>query len=277
MSKGQWYPGNMSRAINQLRQDLKANDLVIELLDARIPASSRNPAFDELFEGRKHLILLHKADRAEEEITKLWLDYYQKTGLKAIAFSVQKKRYIDNLLRYLKQQEQNMLSGRLKRPLRMIFVGIPNVGKSTLINLFVHKAVTKTGNRPGITRGRQWIRIMPGMELLDTPGILRPKNTEDAARALAAVGAIPAGQIDRQDIALWLIEQYLEKDKFNLLFQRYNDLCPGEAGRIFEQIGISQGCLRAESKIDAERTAALLLRDFQGGALGRITLESPPQ
>jgi len=267
----------MSRAINQLRQDLKAIDLVIELLDARIPASSRNPAFDELFEGRKHLILLHKADRAEEEITKLWLDYYQKTGLKAIAFSVQKKRYIDNLLRYLKQQEQNMLSGRLKRPLRMIFVGIPNVGKSTLINLFVHKAVTKTGNRPGITRGRQWIRIMPGMELLDTPGILRPKNTEDAARALAAVGAIPAGQIDRQDIALWLIEQYLEKDKFNLLFQRYNDLCPGEAGRIFEQIGISQGCLRAESKIDAERTAALLLRDFQGGALGRITLESPPQ
>jgi len=277
LSKGQWYPGNMSRAINQLRQDLKAIDLVIELLDARIPASSRNPAFDELFEGRKHLILLHKADRAEEEITKLWLDYYQKTGLKAIAFSVQKKRYIDNLLRYLKQQEQNMLSGRLKRPLRMIFVGIPNVGKSTLINLFVHKAVTKTGNRPGITRGRQWIRIMPGMELLDTPGILRPKNTEDAARALAAVGAIPAGQIDRQDIALWLIEQYLEKDKFNLLFQRYNDLCPGEAGRIFEQIGISQGCLRAESKIDAERTAALLLRDFQGGALGRITLESPPQ
>ncbi len=277
MIKGQWYPGNMSRAISQLRQDLKAIDLIIELLDARIPASSRNPAFDKLFRDKKHLLLLHKADMAEDALTRSWLDYYIRSGLKAMAFSVHKKHYINSLLQYLKQQEQNMHKGRLKRPLRMIFVGIPNVGKSTLINLFVHKAVTKTGNRPGITRGRQWIRVLPGMELLDTPGILRPKNTEDAARSLAAVGAIPAGQIDMPDIALWLVNQYLVKDKLHLLLNRYHDLDPGDADRIFEQVGISQGCLQTEGKIDEERTAALLLRDFQGGALGRLTLEDPPQ
>jgi len=277
LSKGHWYPGNMSRAVSQLREDLKGIDLVIELLDARIPISSRNPTFSNLFEGKKHLVLLHKADRAEKEHTEAWLGYFKDVGAEAMPFSVQGKQYQNRLFTYLKKEEGRMRSGRFKRPLRMLFVGIPNVGKSTLINLFVRKAVTRTGNRPGITRGKQWIRIMPGMELLDTPGILSPKINEETARPLAVVGAIPAGQVDIQDAALWLISRYQEKGKLHLLQKKYPELEPGPAEELFEKVGLSQGCLQSEGRIDAERTAALLLRDFQGGFLGRLTLEQVPR
>jgi len=277
LSRGQWYPGSMSRAVNQLREDLKAIDLVIELLDARIPHSSRNPVFSNLFKGKKHLILLHKEDQAETEHTITWVNYFINAGAEAMSFSVQEKKYLNRLLDYLKKEEDRMHSGRFKRPLRMIFVGIPNVGKSTLINLFVHKAVTRTGNRPGITRGKQWIRIMPGMELLDTPGILRPKINEETARPLATVGALPAGRVDTHDAALWLIGRYLEKGKLYLLQKKYPGVQAGTAEEIFEQVGISQGCLQSRGKLDPERTAATLLRDYQGGSLGKLTLEEAPQ
>jgi len=277
LSKGQWYPGSMSRAVNQLREDLKAVDLVIELLDARIPFSSRNPIFPELINNKTHLVLLHKSDRAENVYTRAWLAYFKNMDTEAMAFSVQNKQDLNRILNYLKKEENRLRSGRFIRPLRMIFVGIPNVGKSTLINLFVRKAVTRTGNRPGITRGKQWIRIMPGMELLDTPGILKPKINEKTTMPLAVVGAIPAGRVDIYDAALWLIGRYLEKGKADLFIKKYQDLIPGNAEQIFEQIGISQGCLQSEGRIDTERTAALLLRDFQEGALGRFTLEEPPQ
>ncbi len=277
MSKGQWYPGNMSRAVSQLREDLKGIDLVIELLDARIPFSSRNPTFSKLFAGKKHLVLLHKADRAENEHTEAWLDHFRNLDAVAMPFSVQGKQYQNRLFAYLKKEEDRMRSGRFKRPLRMIFVGIPNVGKSTLINLFVRKSVTRTGNRPGITRGKQWIRIMPGMELLDTPGILSPKINEETARPLAVVGAIPAGRVDIQDAALWLIGRYREKNLLHLLQKKYPGLEFGSTEELFEKIGLSQGCLQSAGRIDEERTAALLLRDFQGGALGRLTLEEAPR
>ncbi len=276
MKEGQWYPGNMARAANHLRRDLKAIDLVVELLDARVPESSRNPALAGMLKGKKHLLLLHKADRAEEGATRRWLSYFQGMNVEAMAFSVNEKRYLKNFFNYLKRREEKKNSARFKRPLRMMVVGIPNVGKSTLINYFVRKAVTRTGNQPGITRGRQWIRIMPGLELLDTPGILWPGTTEDVVYPLAAVGAIPAGRVDLPDIALWLIRRYREKNKLELLLNRYRDVETGEAEKIFERIAVSQGCLQAGGKVDAGRTAALLLRDFQAGSLGRLTLEEPP-
>jgi len=276
LMSGHWYPGSMSKAMNQLREDLKAIDLVIELLDARIPHSSRNPAFYDLFKHKKHLILLHKADRAENKRTEAWLKYYDSLDAEAMAFSVQGKHYLDQLLKFLKKEEKRIRSGRFKRPLRMIFVGIPNVGKSTLINLFVRKAVTKTGNRPGVTRGKQWIRIMPNMELLDTPGILRPKIDETTVRSLAAVGAIPAGRADIYDAALWLLSCYLEQARSELLKMKYSLCETGPAEAIFEKIGLSQGCLQSEGQVDNERTAALILRDYQNGSLGKLTLEEAP-
>lgn len=275
-NKGQWYPGSMARAVNVLRQDLKIIDLVVELLDARIPISSRNPAFAGILEGKKHLLLMHKADRAEDAVTGRWLSYFSDQKIKSMAFSVHNKRYLTQLLRYLREQEHNLRPTRIKRPLRMMFVGIPNVGKSTLINYFVHKAVTRTANRPGVTKGRQWIRITPGLELLDTPGILWPKITEETSWPLAVVGAMPPSRLDLQGIALWLIGIYLKKSREQVLIERYHGLQPDTAEKMLEEIGESQGCLKAAGKVDLERAAGLVLRDFQIGSLGRITLEEPP-
>jgi len=275
LTKGQWYPGKMSKAFKQLRQDLKAIDLAVELIDARIPFSSRNPSLAELLENKTHLVLLHKADRADEEATARWLDYYSKHAGNAMAFSVNHKRYLDQLFRFLKEKKHSLQPRKIKRPLRMIFLGIPNVGKSTLINLFVRKAVTKTGNQPGITRGRQWIRIMPGMELLDTPGILEPQIDENTINPLSVVGALPAGKTDIQEAAFWLINCYLEKGKENLLLKRYGLKESAEPALFLEQIGVSQGCLQSGNKVDLERAANTVLRDFQQGVLGRVTLEEP--
>ncbi len=276
MNEGQWYPGNMARAMNHLRQDLKVVDLAIELLDARIPVSSHNPVFNGLLEDKKRLVLLHKADRADHLITKNWLSYYKANGIAAMPFSVHQKNYLSQLLSYLKKQEHNLRPTRIKRPLRMIIVGIPNVGKSTMINFFVSKAVTKTGNQPGITRGKQWIRINPGLELLDTPGVLWPKINESSSWSLAVVGAIPPSRIDLQVIALRLIDFYLNHKIAGLLTSRYQLTTVASAEAMFEQIAHTQGCLQAEGKIDDNRTASLLLRDFQAGQLGRVTFEIPP-
>ena len=275
MKNGQWYPGSMARAVNVLRRDLKVIDLVVELLDARIPISSRNPTFASLLNGKKHLILLHKADRAEEAATGRWHSYFNCRDIHSMAFSVESPGYHHQLLRYLKKQEHNLRSSRFKRPLRIIFVGIPNVGKSTLINYFVRKTVARTANQPGITRGRQWIRITPGLELLDTPGILWPNLNDETVKPLTAVGALPASRVDLVDVALWLINIYLEKDKSSFLAKRYQGLTYDTPEKLLDMIGVNQGCLQPAGKVDMVRAAQLLLRDFQGGALGRITLEEP--
>jgi ribosome biogenesis GTPase A len=276
LKEGQWYPGNMARAVNHLRQDLKIVDLAVELLDARIPCSSRNPLINELLKDKKHLVLLHKADRAEETVTRRWLSYFKSHNIAAMAFSVHHKHYLTQLIRFLREQENDLRPTRIKRPLRMIIVGIPNVGKSTMINYFVQKAVTKTGNQPGMTRGRQWIRIHPGLELLDTPGVLWPRINEETSWPLAVVGAIPPSRIDLESIALRLINYYLANIKAGILTSRYQLTVVSTAEEMFEQIARSQGCLQTEGKIDPNRTAALLLRDFQSGLLGRVSLEDPP-
>lgn len=265
----------MAKALNVLSQDLKIIDLVVELLDARIPTSSRNPVLKKVLGNKKHLILLHKADRAEDAVTERWLRHFKGMDQEAMSFSVHSKRYLNNLLQFLKNQEHNLRPTRIKRPLRMMFIGIPNVGKSTLINYFVHKAVTKTGNRPGVTRGRQWIRITPGLELLDTPGILWPKITETSTWPLAVVGAMPPSRLDQENIALWLLELYLQKDKLDLLTGRYSNLQADSPEKMLEKIGESQGCLLPAGQVDLERAGGLIMRDFQAGLLGRVTIEEP--
>ena len=273
--QGQWFPGNMARATAQLEQDLKIVDLVVELLDARIPFSSSNPVLSRLIGTNSHLILLHKADRAEKPVTDRWLSYYKSIEKMAMAFSIHDKSSLARLQGYLKQQGDTMQPKRLKRPLRLMVIGIPNVGKSTLINYFVRKAATRTGNQPGITRGRQWIRIMNGIELLDTPGVLWPKIDEETIFPLAAVGAIPLSKIETYDLATWLLEQYRERNKLKLLMDRYPDLDVSDTAAMLRHMGAMYGCLKAEGRVDYDRVAALLLKDFQGGSLGRLTLEEP--
>ncbi|HED24063.1 MAG TPA: ribosome biogenesis GTPase YlqF [Firmicutes bacterium] len=276
MREGQWYPGNMARAINQLREDLKVVDLVIELLDARIPISSHNPLFARMLAGKKTVLLLHKADRADPDATGHWLSYFKKRDQDAISFSIYHKHSISQLIGYLKGEQGKKQQSRFKRPLRIMVVGVPNVGKSTLINYFLKKAVAKTGNQPGITRGRQWIRIHPEIELLDTPGILQPRITADSGYPLAAVGAISAGRYDLQNTAFWLINCFQEKGKFDLMQKRYPGIKEKERACLLEDIARSLGYLQSAGKLDLDRAAASLLRDFQEGALGRVTLEEVP-
>lgn len=275
MKKGQWYPGTMARAVSRLKKDLALVDLVVELVDARAPSSSHNPELERLIKNRERLVLLHKADRGESEINSRWLLYFQKQKLPAMLSSVQMPRTMKSFLGYLESRGRHLRGSRFKRALRLVIVGIPNVGKSTLLNYLVGRAAARTGDRPGVTRGHQWVRLLAGVELLDTPGILPPLLTEEAVFPLAAIGALPSERIKRQQVALQLLERYQQQGKLSRLKRRY-DIPKGSPAAMLEQIGVSRGCLLPGEKIDLERTAALLLADYQAGNLGRFTLEEPP-
>lgn len=276
MSKGQWYPGSMARALRRLEKDLGLVDLVVELIDARAPLSSRNPELSRLSKEKQRIILLHKADGGEEKINTRWLSHYREGGFRALPSSVRLPRTLGSFLNLLKTQGQRLRSSRFKRPLRLVIVGIPNVGKSTLINYLVGRAAARTGDRPGVTRGAQWIRLMPEVELLDTPGVLPPVLSPEAILPLAATGALPPGSTDCRRSALWLLRYCLERGVEDRLKRRYAGLKRGGAGAMLQQIGIIRGCLLPAGKIDLERAAALLLRDYQAGELGRLSLEEPP-
>ncbi|NLA26727.1 MAG: ribosome biogenesis GTPase YlqF [Firmicutes bacterium] len=276
MRETQWYPGTMAKAIRRLEKDLSLVDLVAELVDARAPASSRNPELLRLCEHKQKLILLHKADRGEKEINSRWLLFFRESGFRAMPSSVQMPRTMKSFLGYLKMQERQLRSSRFKRALRLVIVGIPNVGKSTLINYLVGRAAARTGDRPGITRGRQWIRLMSGVELLDTPGVLPPVLSEEAIFPLAAIGALPSGRMDLQQTATGLLRCYLERGEEVRLQRRYAGLEKAHPGDMLRQIGTIRGSLLPEGKVDLDRAAALLLRDYQNGDLGRFSLEEPP-
>lgn len=267
----------MARACRQLEEDIKLTDLVVELLDARIPDSSGNPFLQKLAGRKQRLVLLHKADQGEPDVTSRWLSFFGGEGIDALPFTVHHPRSSKTFFDYLKKKERTVASGRLKRPLRLIVVGIPNVGKSTLINYLVKKAVARAGNRPGITRGRQWIRLLPGIELLDTPGVLLPRLSEEAVLPLAVVGALPAGKVDLQSAARWLITAFIQKGKGERLLRRYPDLELSDPDKTLAGVASGRGFLLPGGKIDLERAAAFLLKDYQSGSLGRLTLEEPPQ
>ena len=271
-----WYPGNMARSLGRLREEMRVVDLVVELLDARVPVSSQNPLLSRVAARRERLVLLHKADRADPAATGRWLKHFHGQGFRALPFSVHWPRSASALFRLLRQREVSPRRSRLQRPLRLMIAGIPNVGKSTLINYLVGRGAARTGNRPGITRGRQWVRLLPGIELLDTPGVLWPSLEEAAALPLTAVAALPGDRVDRRKAALWLVKTLAGRNKDRGLYLRYRGLSPGTPEEMLERIGALHGCLLPGGEVDRERAAVLLLRDFERGALGRITLEEPP-
>ncbi|HOB86258.1 MAG TPA: ribosome biogenesis GTPase YlqF [Bacillota bacterium] len=278
MKEVRWYPGNMARTMRRLREDLRVIDLVVELRDARVPRSSHNPRLADLIAGKEQLVLLHKADQAENSATERWLAYLESRGIPAMAYSVHRQRSLTSLMRFLNGKARSLLPYRIKRPLRIMIVGIPNVGKSTLINHLVKRGVAPTGNRPGITRGKQWIRLLPGVELLDTPGVLWPDLSPETVLPLGVVGALPPEVVGGEKLALWLLEAFVRRGKAGRLSRRYPGAEPEhQPPEIFlEHIGQRLGCLLPGGKVDRERAAALLLKDFQGGGLGPLTLEEPP-
>ncbi len=274
----QWYPGHMTKARRMMQEDIKLIDLIIELVDARAPLSSRNPDIDQLGQNKARLILLNKADLADERKNLSWSAYFQEKGfytVKADARSRAGLKVIHGMIREACKEklERDRRRGIKNRPIRAMVVGIPNVGKSTFINTFAGKACTRTGDRPGVTKGKQWIRLDKNVELLDTPGILWPKfDDPQVGERLAMIGSVKDEVLDLDELSLRLIA-YLMEAYPKILQERY---CVEEDREPVDMLGAiaqERNCLKKGGELDYGKAASLLLEDFRGGKLGRITLE----
>lgn len=278
----QWYPGHMSKTRRLLAENLKLVDVVVELLDARIPASSKNPEIDSIIMNKPRLILLNKADTADAVISRQWSGWYKSKGIQAIFVDSIKGKGLNQMKDQLKVMmkdrfDRDKLKGRIFRPIRTMIVGIPNVGKSTLINKIAGKAVATTGDRPGVTRGKQWIRLNPEIELLDTPGILWPKfDDQQIALNLAFTGAIKDDIMDVTEVAAALAQK-LSAEYQALFAHRYKlQSTEGLTGyELLQAAGKNRGCILPGGEIDMRRIAIVLLDEFRGGKIGKITLERP--
>ena len=274
----QWYPGHMTKAKRQMQEDLKLIDLIIELVDARVPLSSRNPDIDQLGQNKSRLILLNKADLADERQNEAWKVYFQSKGFHVVKVDSRNgagMKTIQNVIQEACKEkiERDRRRGIKNRPIRAMVAGIPNVGKSTFINTFAGKACAKTGNRPGVTKGKQWIRLNKNVELLDTPGILWPKFEEqEVGIRLAFVGSIKDDILNMEELALKLID-YLKERYTGLLEKRYGISEAGNAVEILGDIAKARGCLKKGEELDYTKASGLLFDDFRGGKIGRITLE----
>ena len=274
----QWYPGHMTKAKRQMQEDLKLIDLIIELVDARVPLSSRNPDIDRLGQNKSRLILLNKADLADERQNEAWKEYFQGKGFHVVKVDSRNGAGMKNIQNVIQEAckekiERDRKRGIKNRPVRAMVAGIPNVGKSTFINSFAGKACAKTGNRPGVTKGKQWIRLNKNVELLDTPGILWPKfEDQEVGIRLAFVGSIKDDILNMEELALKLID-YLKERYTGLLEKRYGISEEGNAVEILGEIAKARGCLKKGEELDYTKASGLLFDDFRSGKIGRITLE----
>ncbi len=277
----QWYPGHMTKAKRAMQEDIKLIDLVIELVDARAPLSSRNPDIDELGRQKARLILLNKADLADEACNRQWSQWFQDQGFHVLKINARSgagfKAINDTVAQACKEKiERDRKRGILNRPVRAMVVGIPNVGKSTFINSFAKKAAAKTGNKPGVTRGNQWIRLNKNLELLDTPGILWPKFEDQAiGLKLALIGSVKDDILNMEELAVELVKLLRSLYPF-VMEERYGfSVSEEEPWKALEEIARVRKCLAKGGAYDTEKAAAMLLDDFRNGKLGRITLEIP--
>lgn len=277
----QWYPGHMAKAKRNMIADLNLVDMVIEVVDARIPLSSRNPDVDAIVSKKPRLLVLNKKDLAEEKVTQYWLDYYKKQGFGAVAVNGAQKQGIRDLLAAAQVCAEPLWQemerkGRLRRPIRSMVVGSPNTGKSTIINALAPKAVAKTGNKPGVTKGTQWIKTKNNIELLDTPGVLWPKFTDERVGfRLAVTGAISDLVFAQEDVALELLRWLLAENP-KALQERYKlDHLEELPELVLEQIAAKRGLLGAGGVVKTEPAAILLLNEFRNGKIGRFSLDKP--
>ena len=287
-----WYPGHMAKTKRQIAEDLRLIDVVIELRDARIPVSSQNPDMKELIKNKKQIIVLNKSDLADERETTKWINYYKNKGLSAISIDSNSGKGINNIEKEIdilmkKEMEENAAKGRTGRPIRVLVLGIPNVGKSSFINRISKKTTMQVGNKPGVTKQKQWIRLSNNIELLDTPGVLWPKfESEEVAMNLAYTGTIKDEILHKVEIAYSLlrfllynyreklIERYkLNKDEIESILEQDNE----ENINIYEimqLIGKKRGCIVSGGNVDDEKVSNIILEDFRTCKLGKITLET---
>ena len=277
----QWYPGHMTKAKRMMQENIKLIDLVIELVDARIPLSSRNPEIDDLGKNKARLILLNKADLADERQNKVWFEYFKNKGFFVVAINSKTKEGIKAIVPTVSEackekKERDKRRGILNRPVRAMVVGIPNVGKSTFINSFAGKACTKTGNKPGVTKGKQWIRLNKDLELLDTPGILWPKFEDQVVGLrLALIGSMNDQILNIEDLALELVK-FLQVHYPAILQKKYQVEAEDPVA-ILEEIARFRRCFLKGEQLDYRKACTLLIDDFRNGRLGRITLEFPSE
>ena len=276
----QWYPGHMTKAKRMMEENMKLIDLVIELVDARVPVSSRNPDLDELGKNKARLILLNKSDLAEERMNDVWAAYFKEKGYSVVKLNAKKGGGIKSIQGVIQEAckekiERDRKRGILNRPVRAMVVGIPNVGKSTFINALAGKACAKTGNKPGVTKGKQWIRLNKNVELLDTPGILWPKfEDQTVGLRLAWIGSIKDEILNTEELAAELTG-FLVNSYPDVLKEKYEIEESADGFENLRGIAESRHCLVKGNELDTEKAAKLLLDDFRNGRLGRITLETP--
>lgn len=277
----QWYPGHMTKAKRMMQENIKLIDLIIEVVDARIPMSSRNPDIDELGKNKARLLLLNKADLADQKENEKWSAYFQEKGYVVLKLNSRSGAGVKAVLPAVMEAcqekiERDRRRGIKNRPIRAMVVGIPNVGKSTFINAFAGKACTKTGNKPGVTKGKQWIRINKNVELLDTPGILWPKFEDQQVGArLAMVGSIRDEILNLEELSLELLG-YLEKSYPGILKERYDMEESEDRVKMLEQVAVNRKCLQKGNELDYLKAANILLEEFRNGKIGKITLEPAP-
>ncbi len=278
----QWYPGHMAKARRQMLEKIKSVDAVLQVLDSRIPYSSANPDFDEMFQNKVRITVLNKSDLADNKVTKRWIEYYKSKGNYTISINAtnkgEKKKLINFIVRSLSDKIEKSRKRGYKKTLRLMVVGVPNCGKSTIINMLAPKASAKTSNKPGVTRGQQAVRINEDIELVDTPGVLWPKfEDEKVGLHLAATGGIKDDILDKYDLTTRFIS--VTKQRYpNALSDRFKVETDGkEPDVIIKDISKKRGLLLSGGRVDVERGCMMILTEFRAAKLGRISLESPDE
>jgi ribosome biogenesis GTPase A len=277
----QWFPGHMAKARREVTEKLKLVDIIFELVDARIPYASRNPMIDEIIQQKPRLLLLNKADMADQSKTKEWIEYFKADDIRALAINSQAgtgmKEIVALSKEILKEKFDRMKAkGVRPRAIRAMIVGIPNAGKSTLINRLARKNIAKTGNTPGVTKAQQWIKVGKELELLDTPGILWPKfEDEEVGLKLALTGAIKDTILNLQDVAVYAL-RFLEREYPDRLKDRYQlETIPDDIVELFNEIGKLRGCLMGGGEVDYDKVAELVVREVRTEKFGPLTFERP--
>ncbi|MCC6094642.1 MAG: ribosome biogenesis GTPase YlqF [Eubacterium sp.] len=276
----QWYPGHMTKARRQMQEDLKLIDIIIELIDARTPCSGRNPDIMSMGAQKARLIVLNKADLADERKNRLWMNYYQAQGAQVLLADSRNRatlKQVQPLIREACREkiERDRRRGIRNRTIKAMVAGIPNVGKSTFINSIAGRASAKTGNRPGVTKGKQWIHLSRELDLLDTPGILWPRfDDPQAGIRLAMIGSVSDEVVQTEELSLELI-RFLEREYPGLLEERYHVAESEDPVKVLGDIAVSRNALTQGSGISYEKAAGILLDEFRRGVIGRITLEVP--
>lgn len=276
----QWYPGHMTKAKRMMQENIKLIDLVIELVDARAPLSSRNPDIDSLAQGKARMILLNKSDLADDFINDTWMEYFKNEGITSVKINSRNGSGIKSVnsavLEACREKiERDRKRGIINRPIRAMVVGIPNVGKSTFINSLAGKACTKTGNKPGVTKGKQWIRLNKNVELLDTPGILWPKfEDQKVGLRLAMIGSINDEILDIEELAAELIT-VVRSIKPNVISERFKIDESGTGYEVLNKVAQARGCLKKGEELDTVKASQILIDEFRSGKIARISLETP--